>query len=102
MPDWNSESRRILISGRNSTILPIKNTSAGIIIPCMGSTLWGESYFRSTKYVDMYSELRQFLILHQELPLPGLGMMHVDRRPAQFDIANRQILPPTYQIGFRN
>lgn len=49
----------------------------------------------------MYSELRKYFILHQELPIPGIGTISMERQPASFDFANRVIMPPTYQVGFR-
>ncbi|MCR6719481.1 MAG: hypothetical protein NVV59_04130 [Chitinophagaceae bacterium] len=49
----------------------------------------------------MYSELRKYLLLHQELPIPGIGTLMLERQPASFDFPNRQILPPSYQVGFR-
>lgn len=50
--------------------------------------------------MSMYSELRKYLILNQELPIPGIGTLRLERQPASIDFANRQILPPAYQIGF--
>jgi len=49
----------------------------------------------------MYSELRKYLLLHHELPIPGVGSINLERQPAAFDFANRQILPPAYRIIFR-
>jgi hypothetical protein len=49
----------------------------------------------------MYGELYQYLILHKHLDLPGIGALVVERRPAQIDITEKIIHPPTFSIGFR-
>ncbi|MFN4315084.1 MAG: hypothetical protein ACK4E0_12360 [Chitinophagaceae bacterium] len=49
----------------------------------------------------MFGELREYLLINRQLALPGLGTLILDRRPASFDVANRQILPPTFQYEFR-
>lgn len=49
----------------------------------------------------MYAELYQYLILYKQLPVPGIGTFLLERKPAQGDFLNRQILPPVYSIGLR-
>lgn len=46
----------------------------------------------------MYAELYQYLILNKELPVPGIGTFLLERKPAQGDFPNRQIIPPVYSV----
>ena len=47
----------------------------------------------------MYKELYQFLLLHKELPVPGVGTFLLDRSPASVDFPNKQITGPAYQVS---
>lgn len=44
----------------------------------------------------MYSELYQYLLLHTELPLPGVGTFKLERQSAVTDFPNKKINPPAY------
>lgn len=46
----------------------------------------------------MYAELHEYLLLHQELPLPGLGLFQVKRHPALIDFPNKKIEGPGYSV----
>ena len=46
----------------------------------------------------MYAELYQYLILHKQLPVPGIGTFLLERKPAQGDFLNKQILAPVYSV----
>ncbi|HWR32587.1 MAG TPA: hypothetical protein VN451_03635 [Chitinophagaceae bacterium] len=46
----------------------------------------------------MYAELYQYLILHKKLPVPGIGTFLLERKPAQGDFLNKQILAPEYSV----
>lgn len=48
----------------------------------------------------MTASLYSYLIRQHQLPIPGLGTLLIERRPAQTDFVNKQILPPTYQYRF--
>jgi len=64
----------------------------------MGSTLLVESYFRSTKSIEMYQDLYEYLILNKQLNVPGIGTFLLERKPAGTDVVHRQISPPLYTI----
>lgn len=46
----------------------------------------------------MYRELYQYLILHKQLNLPGIGTFSVEKKPADFDIADKMVKSPAYTI----
>lgn len=50
----------------------------------------------------MYKELYQYLVLHKQLNVPGIGTFMVERRPADIDIANRVVNPPAYTIALHH
>lgn len=64
----------------------------------MASTLLEESYFRSTKRIDMYVELYQYLILHHQLQLPGIGTFQIERESASINFPDRRINAPEYAV----
>lgn len=47
----------------------------------------------------MYKELFQFLLLHKELPVPGIGTFLLERSSASVDFPNKQITAPSYQVS---
>jgi hypothetical protein len=46
----------------------------------------------------MYGELYQYFIQNRQLDLPGIGVFHLERKPAVSDFPNRIINPPSYHI----
>lgn len=44
--------------------------------------------------------LRMFFLQHKHLSVPGLGSLHLVRKPAAHDIASRQLLAPEFSIHF--
>lgn len=44
----------------------------------------------------MYDTLYQYLIFNRQLSLPGIGTIHLQRLPAQFDYTSSMLLPPRY------
>ena len=50
----------------------------------------------------MYDKLYQYLIQHNELPIPGIGTFLVERNSAQIDFPNRKINPPSYNIALQS
>ena len=50
----------------------------------------------------MFEQLHQYLLVNKQLPLPGIGTLLVERKPAEADFANKTIHAPTYAISLRN
>lgn len=44
--------------------------------------------------------LYNYLLQFRQLPIPGLGTILVERKPAQTDFLNKQLLPPSYNFQF--
>lgn len=49
----------------------------------------------------MYRELYQYLILHKQLNLPGIGTFFVEKRSADFDIADKIVRSPAFTISLQ-
>lgn len=64
----------------------------------MDLTLSEVSYFRSTKRINVYRELFEYLLLHKQLNLPGIGTFSAERKPAEIDFASKQIIAPSYSF----
>ncbi|MBS1760691.1 MAG: hypothetical protein JST23_11270 [Bacteroidetes bacterium] len=47
----------------------------------------------------MYSELYRYLITHNQLILPGIGVLSLNRKSAESDFVHRQILPSSYSVS---
>jgi hypothetical protein len=47
----------------------------------------------------MYGELYQYLILHKRLDLPGIGILQIEKKSAQFDVADKVVRPPAFTIA---
>ena len=65
----------------------------------MGSTLSAESYFRSTKRTSMYVELYEYLILHRQLHLSGIGTFLLETKPSVTDLSYRQMNALVYSVS---
>lgn len=50
----------------------------------------------------MYGELYQYLVLHKQLNIPGIGTFLVERKPADIDFASKIINPPAYSIALHH
>lgn len=48
----------------------------------------------------MIQAVRDYLLQHKSVSIPGLGTIYVERIPAQSDFVNRQLLPPAYHLRF--
>ena len=48
----------------------------------------------------MVAPLNSYLVQHKSLSIPGLGTIYVERKPAQSDFVNKQIIPPSYHYRF--
>lgn len=47
----------------------------------------------------MYEELYQYLLLHNKLPVPGIGTFLLEKFPARMEFSNKRINPPAYTIS---
>ena len=50
----------------------------------------------------MYGELYQYLILHKQLNIPGIGTFLLERKPADIDFVNKMANPPVYTIALHH
>lgn len=48
----------------------------------------------------MVDVLNSYLVQHKSLSIPGLGTIYVERKPAQTDFVNKQIIAPSYHYRF--
>jgi hypothetical protein len=48
----------------------------------------------------MVEVLNSYLVQHKSLSIPGLGTIYVERKPAQSDFVNKQIIGPSYHYRF--
>jgi hypothetical protein len=46
----------------------------------------------------MYEELYRYFIQHKKLAVPGVGTFLLERKPAENDFVNKQIIPPFYSV----
>jgi hypothetical protein len=44
----------------------------------------------------MQQNLYEFLILHKQVSLPGIGTVHLQRQSSSLDFGNKQLTPPVY------
>ena len=49
----------------------------------------------------MYPELYQYLLLHKQLPVPGIGTFLLERQSAKVDFPNKQITAPVYSFALQ-
>ena len=50
----------------------------------------------------MYGELYQYLILHKQLTIPGIGTFLLERKPANIDFVNKIADPPAYTVALHH
>ncbi len=50
----------------------------------------------------MYGELYQYLILHKQLNIPGIGIFQIERIPADIDFISKIVNPPAYSIALHH
>jgi hypothetical protein len=46
----------------------------------------------------MYDDLYEYLVLHKQLNLPGVGMLSLERKPASTEFKHKQLIPASYSI----
>lgn len=49
----------------------------------------------------MYQQLYQYLILHKQLQMPGIGTFMIERKAAEGDFPNKKMHAPAYAIAFQ-
>lgn len=49
----------------------------------------------------MFVELYQYLLLHKEMPVPGVGTWQLEKHPARVDFPNKMIHAPAYQFAWK-
>ncbi|MET0462450.1 MAG: hypothetical protein ABW007_04835 [Chitinophagaceae bacterium] len=50
----------------------------------------------------MFNELYQYLVLHRQVSLPGVGVFQLERKPADLDFANKVVNPPSYTVALHH
>ena len=50
----------------------------------------------------MYGELYQYLILHKQLNIPGIGTFLLERKPADIDFVNKVANPPAFTVALHH
>lgn len=50
----------------------------------------------------MYGVLYQYLILHKQLNIPGIGIFQIERIPADIDFISKIVNPPAYSIALHH
>jgi hypothetical protein len=50
----------------------------------------------------MYGELYQYLVLHKQLNIPGIGTFQVERKPADIDFIGKVVNPPAYTVALHH
>lgn len=50
----------------------------------------------------MYGELYQYLILHKQLNIPGIGTFLLERKPADIDFVNKIANPPAFTVALHH
>jgi hypothetical protein len=50
----------------------------------------------------MYGELYQYLVLHKQLNIPGIGTFQVERKPANIDFIGKVVSPPAYTVALHH
>lgn len=51
---------------------------------------------------QVYQSLYEYLVLQKSLPLPGIGTFVIERKPADFNFASKEINPPSYSVSLKN
>jgi hypothetical protein len=50
----------------------------------------------------MYGALYQYLVLHKQLNIPGIGTFQVERKPADIDFIGKVVNPPAYTVALHH
>ena len=67
----------------------------------MASTSWVESYFRSLKANSVFNQLTKYLVQYKRVSIPSVGTILLVQQPAQLNVADKIIEPPTVSAELR-
>lgn len=56
------------------------------------------SYFRLLKKIDVLNYLTAYLIQQKKLSIPGVGTLRLVQHPAQLNVAEKRIEPPSFSV----
>jgi hypothetical protein len=62
----------------------------------MGSTFWVELYFRSLNPNNVLNHLTKYLLQYRRVSIPSVGTIQLLHQPAQLNVAEKILLPPSY------
>lgn len=62
----------------------------------MVSTFWVELYFRSLNPNNVFKQLTNYLLQYRRISIPSVGTIRLIQQPAQLDVANKIITPPSF------
>lgn len=62
----------------------------------MASTFWAVLYFRSLNPNNVFNQLTKYLLQYQRVSLPSVGTIRLVQQPAQFNVVDKLILPPSF------
>ncbi|MBB1282887.1 hypothetical protein HRH25_00755 [Flavisolibacter sp. BT320] len=66
----------------------------------MASTFWVELYFRSLNPNSVFKQLTNYLLQYRQVSIPSVGTIRLVQQPAQLDVADKIITPPSYTTAF--
>ncbi|HEU4903546.1 MAG TPA: hypothetical protein VFT06_12160 [Flavisolibacter sp.] len=67
----------------------------------MALTSWVESYFRSLKANSVFNQLTKYLVQYKRVSIPSVGTILLVQQPAQLNVADKIIEPPTVSAELR-
>jgi nucleoid DNA-binding protein len=62
----------------------------------MGSTSLGVPYFRSAKNNKVIEVITKYLLQYRKVAIPYIGSFEIRYEPARLDVADKQMIAPTY------
>ncbi|MES2881213.1 MAG: hypothetical protein V4676_03625 [Bacteroidota bacterium] len=68
----------------------------------MASTFWAVLYFRSLKTNKVLALLTQYLFRYGKVYIPHVGAFELVQQPPQFNVVDKIILPPSWQLQWQN
>ncbi|HET7896520.1 MAG TPA: hypothetical protein VFL47_02590 [Flavisolibacter sp.] len=67
----------------------------------MGLTFWAVLYFRSLKVNSVLDQLTKYLLQYKQVSIPSVGTIQIIQQPAQLNIADKVLLPPTFSAELK-
>lgn len=68
----------------------------------MGSMFWQELYIRSLKVNNVLNLLTKYLLQYRVVTIPHVGTIQLIQRPAQLDVADKIIQPPSLSAEIKS